>query len=110
MLLYLLLFIAQCLSSLLYCISMFFLFFVSTYQYLLCSFVHELMPTSREMFTKWRAQRWWTENYEKIMELYNVQKFNRQAVPLHRTGDEVRHPADHLTRGFYDLNYSFLST
>ncbi|KAK3123604.1 hypothetical protein QOZ80_8AG0633470 [Eleusine coracana subsp. coracana] len=43
---------------------------------------------SREMFTKWRAQRWWTENYEKVMELYNVQKFNYQAVPLPRTDDE----------------------
>ncbi|RLN03310.1 protein Brevis radix-like 1 [Panicum miliaceum] len=40
---------------------------------------------SREMFTKWRAQRWWTENYEKVMELYNVQKFNSQAAPLPST-------------------------
>ncbi|TVU05599.1 hypothetical protein EJB05_48767 [Eragrostis curvula] len=40
---------------------------------------------SREMFNKWQAQRWWAENYEKIMELYNVQKFNRQAVPLPST-------------------------
>ncbi|CAD6265260.1 unnamed protein product [Miscanthus lutarioriparius] len=37
---------------------------------------------SREMFNKWQAQRWWTENYEKVMELYNVQKFNSQAAPL----------------------------
>ncbi|KAK1263666.1 Protein Brevis radix-like 1 [Acorus gramineus] len=37
---------------------------------------------SREMFSKWQAQRWWAENYDKVMELYNVQKFNRQAVPL----------------------------
>ncbi|KAK1288849.1 Protein Brevis radix-like 3 [Acorus calamus] len=36
----------------------------------------------REMFNKWQAQRWWAENYDKVMELYNVQKFNRQAVPL----------------------------
>ncbi|CAN6455656.1 unnamed protein product [Victoria cruziana] len=34
---------------------------------------------SREMFNKWQAQRWWAENYDKIMELYNVQRFNRQA-------------------------------
>ncbi|KAF8654459.1 hypothetical protein HU200_061645 [Digitaria exilis] len=40
---------------------------------------------SREMFTKWRAQRWWTENYEKVMELYNVQKCNSQAAPLPST-------------------------
>lgn len=37
---------------------------------------------SREMFNKWQAQRWWTENYEKVMELYNVQKSNSQADPL----------------------------
>ncbi|KAL5822415.1 hypothetical protein ACOSQ4_020315 [Xanthoceras sorbifolium] len=37
---------------------------------------------SREMFNKFQAQRWWAENYEKVMELYNVQRFNRQAVPL----------------------------
>lgn len=27
---------------------------------------------SREMFNKCRAQKWWTENYDKVMELYNV--------------------------------------
>ncbi|CAK9177104.1 unnamed protein product [Ilex paraguariensis] len=37
---------------------------------------------SREMFNKWQAQRWWTENYDRVMELYNVQKLNRQAFPL----------------------------
>ncbi|KAK3030907.1 hypothetical protein RJ639_036645 [Escallonia herrerae] len=37
---------------------------------------------SREVFNKWQAQRWWSENYDKVMELYNVQRFNRQAVPL----------------------------
>ncbi|KAL2960665.1 hypothetical protein AAZX31_17G049900 [Glycine max] len=36
----------------------------------------------REMFNKWQAQRWWAENYDKVMELYNVQRFNRQAFPL----------------------------
>ncbi|KAG8375172.1 hypothetical protein BUALT_Bualt10G0072700 [Buddleja alternifolia] len=34
---------------------------------------------SREMFDKWQAQRWWGENYDRIMELYNVQRFNQQA-------------------------------
>ncbi|KAI5674305.1 hypothetical protein M9H77_14669 [Catharanthus roseus] len=34
------------------------------------------------MFNKWQAQRWWAENYEKVMELYNVQRLNRQAFPL----------------------------
>ncbi|KAL1218930.1 Protein Brevis radix-like 3 [Cardamine amara subsp. amara] len=37
---------------------------------------------SREMFNKWQAQRWWAENFEKVMELYNVQQFNQQSVPL----------------------------
>ncbi|XP_078441104.1 protein Brevis radix-like 4 isoform X2 [Wolffia australiana] len=37
---------------------------------------------SREMFNRWHAQRWWAENYDKIMELYNVQRFSRHAVPL----------------------------
>ncbi|KAK8537837.1 hypothetical protein V6N12_043983 [Hibiscus sabdariffa] len=35
---------------------------------------------SREMFDKWQAQQWWGENYDRIMELYNVQRFNRQAL------------------------------
>ncbi|KAH7864371.1 hypothetical protein Vadar_028863 [Vaccinium darrowii] len=35
---------------------------------------------SREMYDKWQAQRWWGENYDRIMELYNVQKFNEQAL------------------------------
>jgi hypothetical protein len=46
------------------------------------------------MFNKWEAQRWWAENYDKVMELYNVQKFN-QTVPLPATPkseDEVRRP------------------
>ncbi|KAF5748448.1 protein Brevis radix-like 4 [Tripterygium wilfordii] len=40
---------------------------------------------SRDMFNKWQAQRWWTENYDRVMELYNVQRFNRQAFPLPTT-------------------------
>ncbi|CAI9114392.1 OLC1v1015109C1 [Oldenlandia corymbosa var. corymbosa] len=36
---------------------------------------------SREMFNKWQAQSWWAENYDKVLELYNVQRFNQQAVP-----------------------------
>ncbi|KAK6781666.1 hypothetical protein AABB24_033890 [Solanum stoloniferum] len=35
---------------------------------------------SRDMFDKWQAQRWWGENFDRIMELYNVQKFNQQAM------------------------------
>ncbi|KAJ4708815.1 Protein Brevis radix-like [Melia azedarach] len=37
---------------------------------------------SRDMYNKWQAQRWWAENYDRVMELYNVQRFNRQAFPL----------------------------
>ncbi|KAK4781148.1 hypothetical protein SAY87_017254 [Trapa incisa] len=37
---------------------------------------------SREMFNKWQAQKWWTENYDKVVELYNVQHSNHQAAPL----------------------------
>jgi len=47
---------------------------------------------SRDVFNKWQAQRWWAENYDKVMELYNVQRLNRQAFPLPtppRSEDEV---------------------
>ncbi|CAN0839301.1 Protein Brevis radix-like 4 [Linum grandiflorum] len=37
---------------------------------------------SRDMFNKWQAQKWWAENYDKVMELYNVQRLSRQAFPL----------------------------
>ncbi|KAE9604679.1 hypothetical protein Lal_00010976 [Lupinus albus] len=37
---------------------------------------------SGEIFNKWQAQRWWTENFDKVMELYNVQRVNHQAFPL----------------------------
>ncbi|KAF2323607.1 hypothetical protein GH714_036301 [Hevea brasiliensis] len=50
---------------------------------------------SCEMFNKWQAQRWWAENYDKLMELYNVQRFNQQAVPLPtppRSEDESSKP------------------
>ncbi|KAL8498063.1 hypothetical protein ACS0TY_021409 [Phlomoides rotata] len=40
---------------------------------------------SREMFNKGGAQRWWAENCEKVMELYNVQRLNRQTFPLPST-------------------------
>lgn len=44
------------------------------------------------MFNKLQAQRWWADNYDKVMELYNVQKLSRQAFPLPtppRSQDEV---------------------
>uniref|UniRef100_A0A1D1XX01 Protein Brevis radix-like 4 n=1 Tax=Anthurium amnicola TaxID=1678845 RepID=A0A1D1XX01_9ARAE len=37
---------------------------------------------SQEMFNRWQAQRWWAENSDKVMELYNVQRFHRQGFPL----------------------------
>ncbi|KAL0753738.1 hypothetical protein Bca101_091406 [Brassica carinata] len=43
---------------------------------------------SRETFDKWQAQRWWGENYEKIVELYNVQRFNRQALQTPARSDD----------------------
>jgi len=43
---------------------------------------------SREMFDKWQAQRWWGENYDKIVELYNVQRFNRQALQTPARSDD----------------------
>ncbi|XP_073299263.1 protein Brevis radix-like 2 [Primulina huaijiensis] len=36
---------------------------------------------SREVFNKCQAQQWWAENYDKVMELYNVRMFNRQGIP-----------------------------
>ncbi|XP_050234978.1 protein Brevis radix-like 2 [Mercurialis annua] len=50
---------------------------------------------SREMFNKWQAQRWWADNFDKVMELYNVQRFNQQAVSLPtppRSEDESSKP------------------
>ncbi|KAG6480602.1 protein Brevis radix-like 2 [Zingiber officinale] len=43
---------------------------------------------SREMFNKWQAQRWWGENYDRIMELYNVQRYNRQALQTPDRSDD----------------------
>ncbi|KAL8458660.1 hypothetical protein ACS0TY_036246 [Phlomoides rotata] len=37
---------------------------------------------SREIFNKWQAQQWWGENSDKVMELYNVQRFSHQDVPM----------------------------
>ncbi|KAG6484428.1 hypothetical protein ZIOFF_052943 [Zingiber officinale] len=43
---------------------------------------------SREMFNKWQAQRWWGENYDRIMELYNVQRYNGQALQTPARSDD----------------------
>ncbi|KAF5774280.1 putative brevis radix (BRX) domain-containing protein [Helianthus annuus] len=54
---------------------------------------------NREMFNKWQAQRWWGENYDRIMELYNVQRFNCQALNTPSQSEDGR-----------DSTYSRLST
>ncbi|KAM0026657.1 putative brevis radix (BRX) domain, protein BREVIS RADIX [Helianthus debilis subsp. tardiflorus] len=37
---------------------------------------------SRETFNKLQAQKWWQANYDKVTELYNVQRLNKKAFPL----------------------------
>ncbi|XVE57324.1 hypothetical protein DITRI_Ditri04bG0082100 [Diplodiscus trichospermus] len=55
---------------------------------------------SREMFNKWQAQRWWGENYDRIMELYNVQRFNRQALHTPpRSEDEIQRDSSYSRMG-----------
>ncbi|KAL3330792.1 hypothetical protein AABB24_034558 [Solanum stoloniferum] len=54
---------------------------------------------SRDMFNKWQAQRWWGENYDRIMELYNVQRFNKQALNTPGRSEDGR-----------DSNYSRLGS
>ncbi|CAM8940053.1 unnamed protein product [Rhodiola kirilowii] len=45
---------------------------------------------SREIFDKWQAQRWWGENYDRILELYNVQRFNQQALQTPARSEDER--------------------
>ncbi|KAE8693182.1 Protein BREVIS RADIX [Hibiscus syriacus] len=55
---------------------------------------------SREMFDKWQAQRWWGENYDRIMELYNVERFNRQALHTPpRSEDETQRDSSYSRVG-----------
>ncbi|OIT34000.1 PREDICTED: protein BREVIS RADIX-like [Nicotiana attenuata] len=54
---------------------------------------------SRDMFNKWQAQRWWGENFDRIMELYNVQRFNKQALSTTSQSEDGR-----------DSNYSRLGS
>ncbi|CAI0387809.1 unnamed protein product [Linum tenue] len=48
----------------------------------LCDVDMYMIVTIRDTFNKWQAQRWWAENFDKVMELYNVQRLSRQAFPL----------------------------
>jgi len=43
---------------------------------------------SREMYDKWQAQKWWGDNNERIMELYNVRRFSRQVLPTPPRSDD----------------------
>ncbi|KAF8762382.1 hypothetical protein HU200_009562 [Digitaria exilis] len=43
---------------------------------------------SRDMYDKWQAQKWWGDNNERIMELYNVRRFSRQVLPA-GAGDDA---------------------
>ncbi|KAL6909580.1 hypothetical protein ACP4OV_001861 [Aristida adscensionis] len=43
---------------------------------------------SREMYDKLQAQKWWGENNERIMELYNVRRFSRQVLPTPPRSDD----------------------
>jgi len=46
---------------------------------------------SRELFSEWKAQRWWAENYDKVMTLYNVHahaKDESAAVPTPPRSDQ----------------------
>ncbi|CAN1785598.1 Protein Brevis radix-like 2 [Linum perenne] len=68
---------------------------------------------SREMFNKVQAQRWWAENYDKVMELYNVQQFNQQAVPFPtppRSEDESIEHQQKQSRQYYDSPGGLAST
>jgi hypothetical protein len=61
---------------------------------------------SREIFNKWEAQRWWGENYDRIVELYNVMTFSgRQqgaSTPLSSVDDSV------MVSTQYSLSMNFL--
>uniref|UniRef100_A0A453PCC8 BRX domain-containing protein n=1 Tax=Aegilops tauschii subsp. strangulata TaxID=200361 RepID=A0A453PCC8_AEGTS len=53
---------------------------------------------SREMFNKWEAQRWWGENYDRVVELYNVQTFRQQGLSTPSSSIDDAMQADrHLT-------------
>ncbi|KAJ1440975.1 hypothetical protein SESBI_01653 [Sesbania bispinosa] len=46
---------------------------------------------NRDMFDRNQAQAWWGDNYDRIMELYNVQSFNQNAISTsQRFEDEQR--------------------
>ncbi|XP_078437763.1 protein Brevis radix-like 1 isoform X2 [Wolffia australiana] len=48
----------------------------------------------KEMFDKRQAQRWWGENIDRLMELYNVQSFTRPAIstPTRSTNSSIPPP------------------
>ncbi|XP_038700172.1 protein BREVIS RADIX-like [Tripterygium wilfordii] len=50
---------------------------------------------SRDMFDKAQAQLWWGENYDRIMELYNVQRFNCQSLNTPSRSEDEWTPRNH---------------
>ncbi|KAF6146263.1 hypothetical protein GIB67_011735 [Kingdonia uniflora] len=44
----------------------------------------------RDFFNKWQAQRWWGENYDRVLELYNVQRFSRQSLQTPARSEDER--------------------
>lgn len=64
----------------------------------------------REMFNKWQAQLWWGENYDRIMELYNVHKFSRQALntPSRSLNTPSRSDDGNQRESFYSRVESFI--
>lgn len=58
---------------------------------------------SREIFDKWQAQRWWGENYDRVMELYNVQRFNKQALNTPGGSEEENRDSSYsVNRNYYN--------
>ncbi|KAK7289697.1 hypothetical protein RIF29_03547 [Crotalaria pallida] len=37
---------------------------------------------NRNMFNQWQAQKWWDENRDKIVELYNFQRINKEDLNI----------------------------
>ncbi|KAJ1440982.1 Brevis radix [Sesbania bispinosa] len=52
---------------------------------------------NREMFDRHQAQAWWGENYDRIMELYNVQSFNQNAISTSQRFEDEDQPGVLIT-------------
>ncbi|KAF5817876.1 putative brevis radix (BRX) domain-containing protein [Helianthus annuus] len=47
-------------------------------------FIYDLVVVfiSRVTFNNLQAQKWWQVNYDKVKELYNVERLHKKACPL----------------------------